>query len=71
VVEDHKEWGATRIPLELIEEIILLMPREETSKVISEVLGISRRVRLRRFQYRNSDWVRLHAGLVEEDFDEA
>ncbi len=71
VVEAQGEWGATRIPLELIEEIILLMPREETSKVIREVLSITRRVRLRRFQYRNSDWVRLYARLVEEDVDEA
>ena len=71
VVEAQGEWGATRIPLELIEEVILLMPREETCRVIGEILKIARRVRLRRFQYRNSDWVRLHARLVEEDADEA
>jgi len=34
VVEVHNEWGATRIPLELIEEVVLILPRDEMMKAV-------------------------------------
>ena len=52
VVEIHNEWGATRIPLELVEEVILILPRVETMKVIREVQIMGRRVTLRKYKRR-------------------
>ena len=48
VVEVHNEWGATRIPLELVEEVRLILPREEVSSVIREVQALGRRITLRK-----------------------
>ncbi len=48
VVEVHNEWGATRIPLELVEEVTVLMPKSQVLKSIREVQVLGRRVRLRR-----------------------
>ncbi len=59
VVEVHNEWGATRIPLDLIVEIVLILPREEVSKAIREILALTRRVRLRRWALRNREVVRV------------
>jgi len=59
VVEVHNEWGATRIPLELVVEVILILPREEVSKAIREILALTRRVRLRRWALRNREVVRV------------
>lgn len=50
VVEVQNDWGATRIPLELVEEIVLLMPRDEVLKAIAEVQALMRRVRLRKYR---------------------
>ena len=47
VVEIHNEWGATRIPVELIEEVTLILPREEVVEAIQEVQILGRRVSLR------------------------
>jgi len=52
VVEVHNEWGATRIPLELIEEVILILPRDEMMKAIREVQIMGRRVSLRKYKRR-------------------
>ena len=52
VVEVHNEWGATRIPLELIEEVVLILPRDEMMKVIREVQVLGRRVNLRKYRRR-------------------
>ena len=59
VVEVHNEWCATRIPLELIVEIILILPREEVSKAIREILALTRRVRIRRWRLRNREVVKV------------
>ncbi len=59
VVEVHNEWGATRIPLDLIIDIILIMPREEVSRAIKEILALTRRVRLRRYSLRNREVIRI------------
>ena len=52
VVEVHNEWGATRIPLELIEEVVLILPRDEMMKAIREVQIMGRRVSLRKYKRR-------------------
>jgi len=52
VVEMHVEWGATRIPLELVEEIMLVVPREDLVTVVQEVQTLGRRIRLRRYNRR-------------------
>ena len=49
VVEVHNEWGAVRIPVEMVDEVVLVMPREEVLRAITEVQVLGRRVRLRRF----------------------
>jgi len=49
VVEVHAEWGATRIPLELVEEVVVLLPREDVAEVIREAATLGRRVKLRRY----------------------
>ena len=49
VVELHNEWGATRIPLELVEEITLVLPREEVMRLVQEVKVLGRRVNLRKY----------------------
>jgi hypothetical protein len=48
VVELHNEWGATRIPLELVEEVTLVLPREEIMRLVQEVKVLGRRVNLRK-----------------------
>ena len=48
VEEVHNEWGATRIPLDLVEEVIRLMPRDQIVRSIREIQVLGRRVRLRR-----------------------
>jgi len=48
VAETNREWGATRIPAELVEEIKLILPRDEVSHIIGEVEALSRRIRLRK-----------------------
>ena len=58
VVEVHNEWGATRIPLELIEEVILILPRDEMMKAIREVQILGRRVSLRKYK-RKEERVRV------------
>lgn len=57
VTEMKNDWGATRIPLEMVYEIILVMPREQVVKYIEEVRTIGRRVRLRK--YRRDNYYRV------------
>lgn len=52
VVELWGEWGATRIPVELVNDIILVMKRSEVENVISEIRGLTRRIKLRRYTRR-------------------
>jgi len=52
VVEMWNEWGAARIPIELINEIVLVMKREELLGVITEILALTRRIKLRRYTRR-------------------
>ena len=57
VTEMKNDWGATRIPLEMVYEIIRVMPREQVVKYIEEVRTIGRRVRLRK--YRRDNYYRV------------
>ena len=57
VVEVHNDWGAVRIPLELVDEVLLVLPRREAMRAIGEIRGLGRRVRLRKF--RRDEFVRL------------
>jgi len=50
VVEVHNKWGATRIPLNLVEEVILILTRDEMMKAVREVQILGRRVSLRRYK---------------------
>jgi len=59
VVEVHNDWGAARIPLELVEEILLVMPRREVLKAIREIQALGRRVRLRKWRKGEIERVRV------------
>jgi len=48
VVELHNEWGVTRIPLELVDEVTLVLPREEMMSLVQEIKVLGRRVNLRK-----------------------
>jgi len=50
VVEVQNEWGVTRIPLELVEEVVILMPREQVIRNIAEIQALARRIRTRRYR---------------------
>jgi len=56
VIEVYHDWGAARIPLELVDEIRLVMPREKVVQFIAEVQTLTgRRVRLRKYE-RSERW---------------
>ena len=59
VVEVQNDWGAARIPLELIDEIILVLPRKETVRAIREIQALGRRVRLRKWRMGEIEHVRV------------
>ena len=49
VTEVLQDWGATRIPVNLIDEVKVIMPRDEVVQHIAEVQALTgRRVRLRK-----------------------
>ena len=52
IVEVYNEWGASRIPVELIEEVVMILPREEMAKVIREIQALGKRVNLRKYKRR-------------------
>jgi hypothetical protein len=55
----HNEWGATRISLELMEDITTLMPREQVMRFIWEIHSVGRRVKLRKYSRRDAEHVRM------------
>lgn len=59
VVEGDREWGATRIPVDLIEGVELIMPRDAVAPRILEVQTLSRRIRLRKHQRGEARLVRV------------
>jgi hypothetical protein len=48
VVEYNNRWGATRIPLELIDEVVFVQPRDWVMKLYREVEALGRKVSLRK-----------------------
>ena len=65
VVVTQSEWGASRIPLELVEEIVRLMSREQVMEAIGEVSKLGRRVRVRRYSRENAEYVRLASSSLD------
>ena len=59
VVMAHNEWGATRIPLGLVDGVELILPREQVVQMIEEARGLGRRIRLRRQVRREAEHVRV------------
>lgn len=49
VAEGRKAWGVSRIPIELIGEILLVIPSEETKRMVPELGFKGRRIRTRRY----------------------
>lgn len=49
VVETWSEWGATRIPVELINDFTLILRGSEIVSAIAEIKTLTRRVRLRKY----------------------
>ena len=49
VVEVHNEWGATRIPVDLVDEVLVVLSREDAVKAIREIQTLGRRVRIRKY----------------------
>ena len=49
VAEGHQAWGVSRIPIELIEEILLVIPCEEAKEMVPELRFKGRRIRTRRY----------------------
>jgi len=49
VVELWSEWGATRIPVELISGVTLVLKREEVVKAVAEIQTLTRKIKLRRY----------------------
>jgi hypothetical protein len=58
VVQVQNEWGATRIPLELVQSITLVLSREYMIGFISEIQVLGRRIKLRKYtrEVRHRDW---------------
>ena len=55
VTEVLQDWGATRIPVDLVDEIHLILPVDDVVRFIKEVQTLTgRRVRLRK--YRREGW---------------
>ena len=65
VVVTQSEWGASRIPLELVENITRLMGRDEVMGAIGEVKTLGRRVRVRRYSRENAEYVRLASSSID------
>ena len=50
VVETWNDWGATRIPVELVESITLILPWEQIVTSLREVQALTRRVHIRKYR---------------------
>ena len=49
IVEGKKAWGVSRIPVELVGEIWLVIPCEEAKELVPELDFQGRRIKLRRY----------------------
>jgi len=59
IVEVQNHWGAARIPLELIDEVIRVMPRKDAVRAIREIQSLGRRIRLRKWRIGEIERVRV------------
>jgi len=50
VIETWNEWGAARIPLDLVESITLMMSRDQLVLALREIQALVRRVKLRKYK---------------------
>ena len=50
VVENVTDWGATRIPVELVDSVTLIMTREQIAPSMPEIRALTRRVQIRRYR---------------------
>jgi len=50
VVENMRDWGATRIPLELVDSVTLIMTREQITRFMPEIQALTRRVQIRKYR---------------------
>jgi hypothetical protein len=50
VTEIWNNWGAARIPLELVESIILVLEREQMVSSIREIQALARKVSIRKYE---------------------
>lgn len=58
IVEVQNQWGATRIPLELVEDVQVILPRIKVLGCIREVLALGRKVMIRK-RRREAKYVRV------------
>ena len=65
VVVTQSEWGASRIPLDLVDGVVRLMRRDEVLEAIGEVRALGRRVRVRRYSRENAEYVRLSSESLD------
>ncbi len=50
VIETVNDWGAARIPLELVESITLVLERDKMVTSIREIQALARKVRIRKYE---------------------
>lgn len=50
VVETVNDWGAARIPLELVESITRILSRERMISALREIKALARKVRIRKYK---------------------
>ena len=53
IVENRKAWGVSRIPVELVSEIWLVIPSNEAKGMVPELGFTERRIKLRRYDHVN------------------
>lgn len=62
VVEVHNDWGATRIPVELVEGVTEVLPRSEMIKHVREIGVIGRRLSIRKYERNGESIERVSSG---------
>ena len=61
IVEGKKAWGVSRIPVELVGEIWLVIPCEEAKALVPELDFQGRRIKLRRYEREDFREVEIRA----------
>jgi len=50
VIENWNDWGAVRIPLDLVESVVVVVTMENMLPVLREIQALTRKVRLRKYR---------------------